>query len=200
MKQIAIAILAAGRGSRFHQSCPKPLAQLAGRSLLTHALTAAIDSGFSPILLVVGYSAPQVIAAALPNVRIVYNPNWQQGIASSLQASLQVVADNPAIEALCVGLADQPYVGAEAYIRLTAAYHQGATLAVATYHGARRNPVLMARSTWANAMQLQGDIGAKSLMALYPVVEVPCADTGNPLDVDTVDDLQALAKNLTPIY
>jgi molybdenum cofactor cytidylyltransferase len=196
MRRIAIAILAAGRGSRFDRSYPKSLARLAGKSLLAHSLTAAIDSDLHPILLVTGYSAEQVAAAALPNVRVVYNRKWEQGIASSLQAAIQVVLGDRSIDALCVGLADQPGVGAEAYCRLAGAYDRGAALAVATYGGVRGNPVLLARSMWAMAMQLEGDVGARRLMELYPVVEVPCEDTGNSLDVDTLSDLQALAQTI----
>jgi molybdenum cofactor cytidylyltransferase/nicotine blue oxidoreductase len=178
-KRIAIAILAAGKGSRFNGDCPKLLALFQGRSLLCHALTAAINSKLGPILLVVGYQHQQVATAA--NVLIVHNPDWQRGIASSLQTAIQVIEPDFTIGALCVGLADQPLIGAEAYRRLACAYHQGVSFAVATYKGARRNPVLLGRGMWPEVMHLTGDEGARALMKSYPVMGLPVRSHWQPL-------------------
>ncbi|KST65716.1 nucleotidyltransferase family protein [Mastigocoleus testarum] len=196
MGQIAIVILAAGRGSRFGDHSPKPLALLAGRSLISYALTAAFDSGLAPVLLVLGYGYQKVVSSVPPSVKIVHNPSWQCGIASSLKAALRVLEPYKSIEALCIGLADQPLVGAASYQHLVSAYYEGASFAVATYGGFRRNPVLLARSMWHNAMKLEGDEGAKQLMQVHPVVEVDCDGTGNPVDVDTKDELQQLETNI----
>lgn len=193
-KRVAIAILAAGKGSRFNQNYPKSLALLRGRSLLVHALNAAMDSRLTPVLLVVGYKYQQVAINA-PNIRIVHNPHWRQGIASSLQAAIKAIELNLSIGALCIGLADQPLIGADAYCCLASAYREGADFAVATYEGARRNPVLLARSMWSNAIKLDGDEGARVLMSSHSVVEVACDRTGSPRDVDTVEDLQELNLN-----
>ena len=67
--------------------------------------------------------------------------------------------------------------------------------AVATYGGAARNPVLLARPTWPEVAELaQGDAGARAWLRAHPddVVEVPCDGTGSAADVDTPDDLTAL--------
>ena len=193
-QKIAIAILAAGKGARFLGNCPKPLAMLKGRSLLDCALTAAVDSEIAPVLLVVGHNHEK-LAMKANNVSIVHNPDWHQGIASSLKAAIKVVELDYYIGALCVGLADQPLIGAEAYRRLASAYYKGATFAVATYKGYRRNPVLLARSIWTEAMKLEKDEGARVLMKSYPIVEVECNDTGNPFDIDTVEDLQYIESH-----
>ena len=97
---------------------------------------------------------------------------------------------------MCIGLADQPRIGADAYRRLAAAYDDGATLAVATYGGVRANPVLLARSLWPAARKLDGDEGARVLMQTHPVVEVVCDGTGDPQDVDTLEDLRAIEAAL----
>ena len=94
-----------------------------------------------------------------------------------------------------VGLADQPLVGAAAYRRVASAYDDGARLAVATYRGARGNPVLIARPHWSEALDLEGDEGARVLLRRYGATEVPCDDTGDPSDVDTTADLAALEAN-----
>lgn len=190
---IAIAILAAGRGSRFGGTQPKLLANLQGKPLLNWSLEAAIKSHLRPICLVVGYQ-PEQLLCLNSEVRVVHNPSWQQGIASSLQTAIKTVEPDPTIKALIIGLGDQPLIGTRSYGRLAQSYAQGASLAVATYQQARRNPVLLARCLWPAAMKLKGDRGAKVLMSHYPVVEVPCDEDGSPVDVDTLGDLEQLQR------
>ena len=189
---VAIAILAAGRGSRLGGDDAKPLVVLRDRPLVTWALDAAVGSGLHPVWLVTGYRGSDVRAAAPQGVDVVHNRHWRQGIASSLRAALEAIAPYAEVTAVCVGLADQPQVGSEAYLRLAAAHAEGAQLAVATYDGVRGNPVLLARSLWAEANELEGDVGARQLMKQHDVVEVPCEGTGSAVDVDTPQDLEQL--------
>lgn len=165
--------------------------------MVAWALDAALGSGLEPTVLVLGREGDSVLAAALravpaAGVTVVRNEQWESGIASSLRAALGALYAQPAVDAVVVGLGDQPLVGSEAYVRVAAAYDSGARLAVATYAGARANPVLLARDHWDEALELEGDEGARALMKRYSVVEVPCDGTGDPTDVDTPQDLAAL--------
>jgi CTP:molybdopterin cytidylyltransferase MocA len=188
---VAAAILAAGRGSRLETSTPKPLTLLHGRPLVAWALDAAQSAELDPVVLVVGRAGRTVGRHAPADVEVVRARRWRQGIAQSLRAALAAL-DSTRSAAVCVGLADQPLIGPDAYRRLTRAHAQGARLAVATYGGQRANPVLLDRSLWPAAAQLRGDVGARALMATSDVVEVDCTGTGDPSDVDTLDDLRAL--------
>jgi molybdenum cofactor cytidylyltransferase len=185
-------VLAGGRGERLGGDTPKPLVAWRGRPLVAWALDAVVASGLRPMLLVTGYRARAVAAAAPEGVTIVHNRRWRRGIASSLRAALDALGPWAQVGAVCVGLADQPRVGSEAYRRLVAAYRDGATIAVATYGGERGNPVLLARPVWEEAKRLTGDEGARVLMRRHPVVEVPCDGTGSAIDVDTSADLDQL--------
>jgi molybdenum cofactor cytidylyltransferase len=155
-------------------------------------------SGCSPCVLVVGREADAVLAALGGRdandtpVVVVRNEQWESGIASSLRAAIAALVPHTEVDAVVVGLGDQPRVGPEAYRRLAAAYDSGARLAVATYAGTRGNPVLLARDHWDEALGLEGDEGARVMLAHHPVVEVPCDGTGEPTDVDTAQDLAAL--------
>ncbi|MET0628795.1 MAG: nucleotidyltransferase family protein [Acidimicrobiia bacterium] len=189
---VGIAVFAAGRGSRFGGDDPKCLQEWQGRPLVTWALEAALGSGLTPVLLVSGYRHREVDKAVPAGVDIVHNHHWKEGIARSLRAALDALDGYASIGAVCIGLADQPRVGAESYRRLAAAFGDGAQLAVATYGGERGNPVLVARSLWSEAHELTGDVGARVLMQRHPVVEVACDDTGSPVDVDTPGDLDNL--------
>jgi molybdenum cofactor cytidylyltransferase len=216
---VAVAVLAAGRGSRLGGDAAKPLLPWRGRPLISWAVDAAQASGLRPTVVVTGYRAADVQAAlsASPGTSrslrtpvtansemlgegagdglvVVENPDWAEGIASSLRAALSVLDPLAEVGAVCVGLADQPRMGAEAYRRLVVAHRDGADLVVATYHGERGNPVLLSRSLWPEAHALEGDVGARVLMRRHLVTEVPCDGTGSPADVDTLEDLERLQE------
>ena len=86
-------------------------------------------------------------------------------------------------------------MGAEAIERLVRAFEQGATIAVATYGGEMRNPVLFARGVWPLVLrEISGDRGARVFLKQHQdtVTEVACDDVADPADVDTVEGLRRL--------
>lgn len=190
--RVGVVLLAAGRGSRFGDESPKTLARLGNRALVTHAVAAATTSGLRPVVVVVGCQAPDVARAAGTLAEIVENPDWEEGMSTSLRAGLATVLADGSVTAVAVALADQPRIGSEAYKRLAAAHREGAQLAVATYDGKRGHPVLIGRAHFDEAMKMTGDEGARSLLAAHEVVEVPCDGTGEATDIDTRADLAAL--------
>jgi len=186
-------VLAAGRGLRFGGDIPKPLLELGGKPLVAHAVAAAAGSGLIPVVVVV--SDDRTAAAVLDGApMVVRNDAPEQGISSSLQVAVRELTANAAIDAVVVGLGDQPLMGADAYRRVAAAFENGAQLAVATYGGVRGNPVLIGRAHWEEALALTGDEGARVLLRRHGATEVPCDGTGEPADVDTPEDLIALEK------
>ena len=184
---MAGVLLAAGAGSRL--GTPKALVELGGRRLVDRGVDLLRDGGTAPVLVVLG--AAQV---TVPGVRTVHNPDWPTGMGSSLAAGLQALPGDCA--AAVIALVDQPLIGAAAVRRLIAAHQAGAEIAVATYHGKPRNPVLLARRHWPGVLAAAvGDAGARPYLRAHPdlVTEVECADTGRPDDVDTPEDLARLA-------
>lgn len=194
---VAAALLAAGLGTRFAGSTAKPLALLNGRPLVAWALDAVVESGLHPMVVVVGdHTADALTAVAPETVAVVLAPDARLGIAHSLRAALAALEPAVEVTAVCIGLADQPGVGPEAYRRLARVHEErGVDLAVATYAGERRNPVLLGRSQWPAARALEGDTGARLLMG-EQVVTVDCTGTGDPRDVDTLDDLRTLEEEM----
>ena len=188
----AVAILAAGRGSRLGGDASKPLLEWRGRPLVAWAVDAALASGLRPVLVVVGYRNAEVRAAlAGDDVTVVENPEWEEGIASSLRTALTALIPLTDVDAVAVGLADQPLVGSEAYQRVAAVDGE---MVVATYDGQPGNPVKLARSLWSQAMELRGDAGARVLMRDRVVDWVDCTDTGSAADIDTLEDLERLQQ------
>lgn len=172
----AAVVLAAGEGSRFAGDTHKLLAPFRGRTVIDWVLDAA--GGLDELLVVTG----AVELPLPPGAREVRNERWAEGQATSVQAALAAAEGH---DAVVVGLGDQPLVPAEAW-RLVAA--STSPIAVATYAGRRRNPVRLARDVWS-LLPVEGDEGARSVIAARPdlVAEVACP--GDPADVDTQEDL-----------
>ena len=182
-------LLAAGAGSRF--GGPKALVPFEGELLVERGQRLLVEGGCDPVLVVLGAQADEVA----PHVRqALVAPDWRTGMGASLRAGLAAVAETGA-DAVVVALADQPRIGVESVVRLRAAHAAGAGAAVATDDGDPRNPVLLARSTWAAVAELAvGDTGARPWLRRHPelVIAVPCDGTGSPDDIDTPGDLAAL--------
>ncbi|HSR86906.1 MAG TPA: nucleotidyltransferase family protein [Streptosporangiaceae bacterium] len=199
---VAGILLAAGDGSRLGQ--PKALVVLGGQSLARRGVTLLHSGGANPVIVVTGAAAvdPADLAdtaagADGPSVISVHNPRWQTGMGSSLAVGLEAVPDD--CPAAVVALADQPLVGPAAVRRLIAAHAAGAGVAVACYHGQPRNPVLISRQHWAEVADLAtGDTGARPFLRAHPdlVTRIECADTGQPDDIDTREDLARVAAVL----
>ncbi|MGF1597424.1 MAG: NTP transferase domain-containing protein [Acidimicrobiales bacterium] len=180
---VAAAVLAAGEGSRFDGSEHKLRTPFRGRPLVSWAVDAAVEAGFDEIYVVSG--AVPLDDLLPPGVRIVSNPRWAEGQATSLLAAV-AAADADGHDAVVVGLGDQPLVPAAAWRSVGAA---AGTIVTATFDGERRPPVRLGRSVWSELADA-GDAGARTLMRRRPdlVSEIPCR--GNPVDIDTVEDLR----------
>jgi CTP:molybdopterin cytidylyltransferase MocA len=191
---VAGILLAAGQGSRLGR--PKALVEIGGESLARRGVALLRDGGAAPIVVVTG-----AVAVDLPGVLAVHNPDWHSGMGSSLAAGLAIVPD--ACAAAVIALVDQPLIGPDAVRRLIAAHAAGASVAVAAYQGAPRNPVLLAREHWAEVVALAagGDAGARPFLRAHPelVTLVECGDTGRPDDLDTRSDLDRLAGLVPPL-
>jgi len=183
-------VLCAGGATRFVlQGAPggnKLLAPLRGRPLVTWSLEHAIGAGLGVTIAVTG--AADISAHVPVGTLVVENPLWEGGIASSLQAAVGE-ARRLGLEAVVVGLGDQPFVPPSAWRAVAAAR---AAIAVATYGGARRNPVKLSRLVWDD-LPRTGDEGARVLMRQRPELVEEVACEGEPLDVDTAEDLERAA-------
>jgi len=178
-------VLAAGAGRRL--GTPKALLEVDGRRLVDGAVAVLRDAGLDDVVVVTG-AAPVEVAGA----RVVDNQGWRSGMGSSLRAGLAAAEGSAAVLLMVV---DTPGIGAAVVRRLLDAFAEGATVAVATYDGAPRNPVLLGREHWAAAGRLAvGDVGARAFLSAYPelVTPVECGDVGDPGDLDTAEDLRRL--------
>ena len=145
-------------------------------------------AGCAPVIVVTGAVTVEVLGALT-----VPNADWQSGMGSSFRAGLAALP--AACPAVVIALVDQPLVTSQAVQRLIEAYESGARVAVATYGGQPRNPVLLAAEHFADAAaQAEGDLGARAFLRSHPelITSVPCDDIAAPDDIDTPKDLEHL--------
>lgn len=186
-------VLAAGASSRMGR--PKPLVPWEGRPFLAHVLDALRGSGVVGVRVVVGDRAAE-IRRAVPagEARVVENPQFAQGMSSSIRAGLRAWPSR-ATHALIV-LADQPFVQATTIAALLARAGSGdGRIFLPTFRGVRGNPVLFEASLAGEAQRIRGDVGCRAMFPDHPreIREVPVDDPGILIDVDTPEELAALA-------
>ncbi|MEU9053389.1 nucleotidyltransferase family protein [Streptomyces sp. NPDC048384] len=191
---VAGLLLAAGGGRRLGGR-PKALLRHRGRPLVEHAVGVLRAAGCARVHVVLGAQAAAVREQAeLGDCVLVDNPDWADGMGSSLRAGLDSLADTGARAAL-VSLVDQPGIGPEAVARVLAAYGDEASLVSAAYDGVRGHPVLFGAAHWAGiAATATGDRGARAYLKAHEdaIGLVECGDVARPYDIDTEADLTHL--------
>ncbi|WP_245422349.1 nucleotidyltransferase family protein [Alsobacter soli] len=196
LDHIAAIVLAAGSSTRMGGP-NKLLLEHQGKALVRHAAEAACQSGASPVVVVTGHQADMVEAAlAGLDVQVVRNPNFAQGLSTSLKAGVTALPDSA--DGVVVALGDMPLVDYRLIRRMAAAFDAapGCLAAVPLHEGEWHNPVVIARALFPAIEDLTGDAGAKKLLEKHrdQVIEVPVSDDAVALDVDTPEALARLGE------
>ncbi|MBY0381957.1 MAG: molybdopterin-binding/glycosyltransferase family 2 protein [Xanthobacteraceae bacterium] len=190
---IAAIVLAAGRSTRMGGP-NKMLAEINGKPLVRIVAEQALASRASPVLVVTGHERTKVMEALEGlDVQFIYNPDYADGLATSVKAGIGAAPE--AADGAIVCLGDMPLVDAGLINRLIDAFapERGAMIAVPVADGRRGNPVLWSRRLFGELLTLQGDIGARHLISQHQeaVAEVPVKGGSAFLDVDTPNELAA---------
>ncbi len=188
---VAAVILAAGQSTRMGQA-NKLTEVVDGKPMVAHAVEAARGAGAEPVLLVTGHQADAVTRAAGAGVTPVHNPNFTDGLASSIRAGIAALPADTGAAVILLG--DMPAVGGQTVRQLIGAWRgdPDCAIAVPVRDGRRGNPVLFDAGQFPSLGRLTGDVGAKALLAdaAQGLVEVP-AQGDVHLDLDTPDTLAA---------
>jgi molybdenum cofactor cytidylyltransferase len=192
---VSAIVLAAGESRRMGR--PKQLLRLGERTLLDLTLDNVRKSSVDEIILVLGSSAAEIQQqVSTQGVKIVVNPAYQEGMASSLRAG--IAALDPRSQAALIVLADQPCIRPTTLNRLIE--HHGSTrpqIVIPTYRGFRGNPVLLDRSVFSEVMEIRGDIGCRAIFGSHAenISKLEVDDPGILLDVDTSNDLKSFVAS-----
>jgi molybdenum cofactor cytidylyltransferase len=197
-RRIAAVVLAAGRSTRMG-AVNKLIAEIGGKPLVRIAAEQALASRASPVIVVTGHERERVEEAlnGLP-VRVVHNPDYAEGLGTSLKAGIAAVPDDADGAIVCLG--DMPQVNAALIDKLIAAFdpEKGALVVVPSIAGRRGNPVVWSRRFFHDLMAINGDIGARHLIGSYAeaVAEVPVEGDAALTDVDTPESLSAVKAEI----
>lgn len=191
--KIAAIVLAAGRSSRMGRN--KLLLDLDGTPIVAHVVAQAAAAGFSEIVVVTGHQAGKV-KAALPDTaaHLVEARDYASGMAASLKAGLKALS--PSADAALILLGDMPLVSTDLIRTILAAYNplEGRAIVLPVAEGKRGNPALFDRRFFAEMLALEGDVGARHIIASNAewVAEVPAPAREIFVDVDTPDAYAAI--------
>jgi molybdenum cofactor cytidylyltransferase len=197
-RHIAAIVLAAGRSTRMGGP-NKLLAEINGQPLVRIAVQQALASQARPVIVVTGHQREQVEAALIGlDVVLVHNRDFAAGLSTSVKAGIAAVPHG--VDGAIVCLGDMPQVNAMLIDKLLSAFdpEKGSLVVVPTINGTRGNPVVWSRRFFPELSALQGDTGARHLIAGFPeaVTEVPLSGPAALVDVDTPEALKAVKAEI----
>lgn len=191
---ITAAILAAGFSRRLGR--PKQLLEFEGKPLLQWAIDAALESDVPEVLVVLGEAAPAILERVeLGDARVVLNDRAIEGQSSSIVAA--VSSADPLRSGTLLMLGDQPGVTTEDLNQVRAAFDGNPdSIAMASWLGEARSPVIFGRAYDAELLALTGDTGARPLVRTHMNrVRFVAFDRPVPTDIDTEEDYRRLLEN-----
>ncbi|MCB2156161.1 nucleotidyltransferase family protein [bacterium] len=191
---VAAIVLAAGHSKRMGR--PKPFLPYQGTTFIAAILGKLRDAGFSSLIVVANPAhSEQFDANPLSDVRLVYNPNVDAGMLSSLQQGVRQVDSSASHAVFC--LVDMPEIQAETLRSVFLACRENPKhLIVATFDGRWAHPVGIPRELFDALLSYNGPNGPRGFIEthLSRVVEVDQTDPATRVDVDTPAEFEALRR------
>jgi len=189
---LSAILLAAGESKRMGK--PKQLMPLGSSTILEQAIDNLLNSAVDEVIVVLGYKAEEITKtiAAKP-VKIIVNPNYRQGMSTSIIAGL-ILVDSQA-QAVMLALGDQPLVDSQTINQLIDEfYNHDKGIAIPTYQGKRGHPIIFAIKYKPELLELEGDIGGRQIIQCHPddILEVAVDSKSVIADIDTRADYHSL--------
>lgn len=190
-------VLAAGGSRRMGR--PKMLLPLGAGTVLGSVVEALLDSGLDRVIVVLGAGAEDVRAraglGADPRLAVVSNPDWAEGLSSSLRQGMATAGDAAAV---LVALGDQPGLTAARVRQVVDAWDGRAPLVVPMAEGRPGHPVLLARVLFPELEALRGDVGGREVVRAH-LKEAQTVPLQHLADLDTEEDYRAYREMFGPL-
>jgi xanthine/CO dehydrogenase XdhC/CoxF family maturation factor/CTP:molybdopterin cytidylyltransferase MocA len=183
----AIAVLAAGAGSRF--GSVKQLAHWQGKTLVEHVANQALQVPQSAVAVVTGaYSEVVEDALCRLPVQRLNNPYWTSGVASSVRCAVNWARaiQAPGLLLICC---DQPRITTLHMRKLIAEGACTKNIVASEYAETMGVPAYFPRTSFDELLALDGDRGAKSVIFRHADNAVAIALPEAAFDVDYPHEL-----------
>jgi molybdenum cofactor cytidylyltransferase len=193
MNRVGVIILAAGNSSRLGR--PKQLLTYRGRTLVAHVAGEALAAGLRPVAVVTGaFHAEVEEALKEEQVGLVYNPDWETGMASGIVAGVSEVLV-PGVEAVIVAVCDQPFISSALLLELVSTFEKsGKGIVASAYADSVGTPVLFGPAYFEKLLALSGSEGAKKLLRQHSADLASVAFPEGHIDIDTEEDARKLEE------
>ncbi len=189
----AALVLAAGGSRRLGRT--KQLEPWGDTNLLGHVLGRVQGFPVDEVWVVLGHESALIIDETdLGDAGVIENPEWEEGIASSIRVGLDALTRLSQCDQALIMVADQPDTPDEVIEGLLASHATaGQPVTIPKYRYTLGNPVVVDRSLWPRLMSLTGDEGAMKLWKTHQewLNEVWFSEAP-PRDVDTETDVTDL--------
>jgi molybdenum cofactor cytidylyltransferase len=184
---VGAVILAAGASRRY--GSPKQLMVVDGRTLLEHAIAAAMAAGLAPVVAVVPVWLSRPARLSDNRLRWIRNPFPERGMSLSLRLGIDALSDET--EAALILLGDQPRLPEGSIAAILAARGERPVVASAA-DGLLAPPILIERSHFHLIHGLSGDVGLRQILLADPDMVRAVPVPSHAPDVDRPDDLDRI--------
>ncbi len=185
---VSAVLLAAGESSRMGE--PKLLLPFGDGTVLSRTVDNVLGCNVDEVIVVLGANAEKTSEAITEKpVKIVFNPDYSQGMSTSLISGLKYVSDK-ALRVM-VALCDQPLIEKDTYNKLIKeSINSSKGITVPLYKARRGNPIIFAIGYREEMLQLKGDVGGRELLQRHPedVYEVAVDSGSIYINLNTMDD------------
>lgn len=172
---------------------PKQNLVFKGQTLLQRAIDAALSTVCRPVIVVLGSNVESIrpTIESYP-IQIVYNPDWNDGMASSIRAGvMHLHRVEPTADSVILMLCDQPFVS-DAILNQLIQLRSENTIVACVYNETTGVPALFGKFYFDELLFLSGPEGAKKLLLKYKdAVKAVPFDLGG-IDIDTTGDFGKL--------
>jgi len=199
-KKIAAIIPAAGYSSRV--GFFKPLLPTDSSLVIERSVDTFKQAGIGDIRVVIGYKADLLIPVLTRlGVKIIMNPDYDQGMYTSVQAGVRSLENN--IEAFFLLPADYAFVSSETISSLLQTC-DGRSFEVIypVYQGEKGHPPLISAKLRNLIMSAEPEGGLKELLEreAHKSIEIQVDDEGILIDIDSEEDYQRAIQGMLPTY
>jgi molybdenum cofactor cytidylyltransferase len=195
---IAAIVPAAGLSRRM--GTQKLLLPFGNTTIIGHVVDELLRSRVGKVYVVVGHQAERIEAVLSGrSVSIVANPDYAQGMLSSVRCGLRALP--PSCEAILVALGDQPAVTAELVDAMLQAFRTGRHRIIVPAHAGRRgHPLLFSADYRQEILTQHDDLGLRGLLRAHgdDIFELPVSTPTVLSDVDCPEDYKRQSSPLGP--